>query len=101
MPLTTITMLPEDIRDGVRKDCNRCPIALAVDRHLKPGYEASIRIISYGIQRPIEGSTAHEVQNGELPDTVRAFIRVFDAAETFPLPSPITFELDIAEEALK
>ncbi len=81
----TITVTPDDCRDGVRGSCSGCPLALAVARAL-PG------------SRPLVSASAVWLTVGgrrtrvELPEEARRAVWVFDLEQTM---RPFVFSLDV------
>lgn len=97
MTVVRIDVTNADISNGVRLECTSCPVALAIDKLLKPIFQASVHsgyIILY----------RHEFHNyndaeviGSLDKSVRSFIKRFDINGYV---EPFTFELDIPDKFL-
>lgn len=89
----TVTVLQDDIDQGVRVDTGRCPIARAVRRDLAD-------LISGGNQVRVEdtrlditsGDGLFTVARGRLPRTAQTFVSDFD--EEQPVES-FKFEIEI------
>jgi hypothetical protein len=85
MTTYTIHVLQEDINDGEREKCKRCPIALAIQRTLDTKFADVFPHVAY--TRKTNGtfwSTA------ALPDIATAFIFRFDAGQPV---EPFSFEV--------
>lgn len=80
-----VSITQEGINDGVRRDCQSCPVALALTRAI--GEE----VIVSGIWCTIAPDTL-AVKMIELPRAVREWIVRFDRGF---LVSPFTFELEV------
>ena len=92
---TTITVTQEDINQGVRRKCDSCPIALAINRILRMEYKSSCFAHVYIKNRETGGVIYRTIP---LPDIAFNFILNFDRKEEV---YPITFTLDIPKEYLK
>jgi hypothetical protein len=85
----TINVTEEDIKQGEKQHCSRCPVALALRRVAK-GEPA---VIGYSIifSKDIEIET---------PDDVVEWIMDFDDDDGCDV-SPFSFEMDLPEEVVK
>ena len=83
----------EDINKGKRDNCRKCPVALAVQRVMPPGYKADIDqdYISYLDKAGIY----HILCNA--PAKVTTFIKRFDAGKPV---KPFTFTIKEAKNAM-
>lgn len=83
-----VNVTAEDIQQGRRRSCDRCPIALALYRAAE-GHD----IGSFGVGRFAcsgVGTVNHELMNAKLPAVARDFVLDFDVGISV---SPISFEL--------
>lgn len=88
MSTITIKVIQEDIDKGVAEDCERCPIAIAIERAM-PGFSADVAANWTVVQ---DQSIVHRYRT---PAGARHFIRKFDTlGATFV--RPFEFELPIA-----
>lgn len=89
-----IQVTAADVAKGQRKSCVACPIALAINRALKPGYHASLekRTISLNY-----GSRSIPQQVGLYPAGLTPFIIRYDLTGEM---SPFTFAMEIAERLI-
>ena len=81
-----ITMIDQDVKNGARYNCRKCPIALAVKRQIDGQdtvyvEEGEVRIESYKGFGTIES---------KMPQIAKNFINAFDDGD---LPEPISFVL--------
>lgn len=83
MTTIQISVTADDINAGIKNHCSKCPVALAVCRHLPMTEEVTSVSVWLGDDKAID-----------LPATARNFIRAFDAGERV---EPIIFELEVAE----
>ncbi len=103
--LVMIETTKEDVREGVARHCDRCPVARAVNRKLKPGFAARVSAATIEIHaEPIGGVVPSWRWTGEMPAVVGEFIRTFDN-RTSPsrrsrLKPPCSFSMDIPAEYL-
>lgn len=96
--LTKIDVTQADIINGVRMECTCCPVALAINKHLKPIFNSSVRTGYIIIRRKATGSYSDsDVLSTENNAEMREFIRAFDVRGHV---NPITFELDIPDKFL-
>lgn len=84
-----IQVTADDIREGVREDCCKCPVALAI-------YRAGIVLV--GVRNDeIEVVVGETYLNLPLPEPARDFIANFD--ESRPdyrrEPEPFNFEIEL------
>lgn len=80
-----IDVTEQDIQNGIKKDCNKCPIALATVRVLPPNY-THIVVECDKIEASNRGVNCYF----NLPHKARDFIERFD---TDNIVSPISFEI--------
>lgn len=91
--MTTIEVTREDIEAGSPFHCEACPIALAISRHLLPGFHAAVGGLWIRI---VQGF--HVVARFDTPEQAFQFMKAFDRGLT---DQPISFPLDIPAEFLK
>ncbi len=91
--MTTIKLSHRDIVKGERRNCGACPIALSVNRRLKPGFHCEIEN-TYGYVY-----NRKRVKHFKLPLNAVAFIQDFDSQEVDV--EPFQFEVDIPNEYLR
>src|SRR5690242_13482648 len=92
--MVTIDVTQEDIDRGNRANCRFCPIAMAIDRLVKPGVEAWIDPWSMAIFQGDKLVADFLVLSQSMSD----FIGLYDAGHYVP-PSRFSFELP--EECLR
>ena len=96
MPLLTkIEVNAEDIAAGEKKNCLRCPIALAIARVVAPG--GVLVSVGGGSVTLTDGRTAGGAGCGlDLPESAQVFVQEFDEPPNrFPVPAPFSFHLPI------
>jgi hypothetical protein len=88
-----IQVTQEDIDQGIRGMCYACPVARAINRHLREGYFSAVGIIL------IEIEDAEQIQFHEIdtPEIAAEFIRRFDHLSIRCTVEPIEFDLCIPE----
>lgn len=88
-----IKVTQDHIDKGEQEDCRACPIALAINALLTPGYVSDVaRTILIGT---VNGTMMHKIRT---PQIGVKFINLFDGGKYVV---PIEFELDIPERFLK
>ena len=90
--MTAINVTAEHIARGQRRDCEYCPVALAIRDALPDLIYARVGPGNIGLQRNAGECFIHL----EIPPDVVDFIRDYDARA---IPDPFTFELDYPEVA--
>lgn len=93
MPSVKINITEEDIRNGIRRDCNSCPVALAIFRLVK--LDTYIKVGPKAILLEREGRSV----GLELPRKPELFIRSYDNGSQLDF-DPFFFVLEIPEEYL-
>lgn len=96
-----VTVTEADIQHGKRADCAACPVALAINRLLKPRYSSRLeqKTITIGLDRVHEGQQELITQQlGLYPVEVAAKIRHYD--ETGDM-EPFSFGYDIVDRVLR
>ena len=83
--MTTINVTAEHIAKGKRRDCQSCPVALAI-RDALP----DVGVVKVGSEGLVLGNIPHLVEL-DLPKAVADFIWYFDDSG---LVKPFAFELD-------
>jgi len=81
--------------------CRNCPVALAVNSHLKAGYCASAgncTLKIFSVQGYVGDYDGHAIHACTMPEAARTFIRAFDREAAV---NPISFELELPEGLLK
>lgn len=91
-----IEVTQNDIDQGKPERCFECPISLAIQRHLKPEYQA--RVATFGVLF----RQGHQwLTETELPAEARSFIKQFDwPGQGARYVHPFKFPLDIPDEYL-
>jgi len=86
-----IQITQDDIKQGTVDNCDRCPIALAINRVLFVGHHAkvmgSISIYTY----------VHRRFTCKTPDVAKQFINNFDLGNSV---EPFEFDLEVPEKFL-
>jgi hypothetical protein len=67
----------EDIRNGIKGDCGRCPVALALSRVIPEDHLAGVGATEWTVY----DAAYRAVASGTLPDAVCDFIASFDAGD--------------------
>lgn len=98
--LTKVEVTQADISNGVMLECTMCPVALAINRHLNPVFQSSVRpgyiiLRSKFVKMLTEQYTDSEIIPTEK--TVHDFIHAFDM---HGYVQPFSFELDIPDNYL-
>lgn len=90
-----VNVTARDIVKGIRGECIKCPVALAVNRLLKKPYQATVGFITiyYKTTTNFEG-----VHGPLMPENVGAFIRTFDNRSP---PAPFKFKMYIPKIVLR
>lgn len=78
---------------GERYVCGRCPVALAINEHLKPGARAFVGTDTFGFWTLDDGLDL------ELPDAAKDFIHRYDNMQAITFP--VVFPLQIPRKFLK
>ena len=90
----TILVTQEDISQGVKKQCKRCPIALAVRRSLDTALTEVFPSVCY-----IKRNRDSFCETALLPDTAQDFIARFDHDQPVePFSFQLTFEVTFDED---
>lgn len=98
----TVNVTKNDIKRGVKADCSRCPIALAMRRILKAGTVISVIPEQVGLKR-----RERYFNHFSLPDMARRFAEAFDTspsrryAHHHANPHPVTFLVRIPRRYLR
>lgn len=87
MPIVEIEVTRENIADGRSFDCDYCPIALAIARHVRSNYRVSVGGMSCMIG----------TFSTDLPLSATEFVTRFDGGCRV---LPFTFTVDIPERYL-
>jgi len=88
--MTTINVTAEHIENGVRENCERCPVALAIMDAFPGASGIYVESRVFSISR--DGYRRDEIK---LPREASEFIWDFDASKTV---QPFSFELDYPAE---
>ncbi len=93
-----ISVTAANIVMGLRKHCERCPVALAVEPHLKPWLKPYVTstVIEICRKNPFLRCLAIV----QIPEKVIDFMYDFDFSCPRPKWEPFEFELDIPGEYL-
>jgi hypothetical protein len=86
-----IEVTQDDINNGIRNDCDRCPVALAISRAL-PACRVSVYPDEVEIVRQPGVISQHEP-----PSEVTTFVNRFDNPSNIAVISPFSFEMDFGE----
>lgn len=94
-PEVEITVMAKDIAEGVRQDCMRCPIALAIAR-VTPFKDAPIHVMTSEafIYVPLRKNRQCQFARYKLPVEAYAFISAFDTGATL---YPFTFTMWVVD----
>ena len=94
-----VHLTQEHISRGQSSDCNKCPVALAINEVLATGFYAAvggdtIRIFSTTLLRKADSPTGHTylVKEFFAPLEVSTFVDLFDTTEE---AKPMSFELEL------
>lgn len=88
-----IEVTETDIKEGIIKDCKRCPIANAISKAISDGIVVKVRYTMVDFMT-IEGRRYWR----KLPELATKFISDYDLG--YPVV-PFTFDLNLPEELLK
>lgn len=91
---TTINVTRKDIADGVRSDCQKCPISKAINRVLNSGFKAEVFLF----ETEFYDANENKIDAVLNPDPAREFIVRFDNKDKL---KPFSFEMEIPSEYLK
>jgi len=93
--LTTIhvTITRELAMRGERYVCARCPVALAINQHLLPGWAAWIHHTQGTV------SKGGQVHTFALPEVAQQFVATFDKHK--PVQFPVTFDVKLPKRLVK
>lgn len=86
--MTAVNVTAEHIAEGIRQDCERCPVALAIAAALP-----DLRYISVLSRAIIVLPRGRDFINIDTPRAVRKFVRDFDAGYGDPV-EPFSFDLE-------
>lgn len=97
-----VEVTTEDIENGTRMDCQRCPVALAITRLVKEDYYPQVSgrcvsILHSYTESGLDTTLWENVGVTCLPPETQRFVRRYDDGKT---PEPISFQLEIPEVAL-
>lgn len=92
--LVAIHVTDAHIAAGVRGDCARCPVALALAEHIKPGINVHVYDTAV-FWRGLE-----DIQTIDLPQDVYVWTGTFDYDVAY-WSKPISFELPIRKDLLR
>lgn len=90
-----INVTEDDIEHGIKSDCRKCPIALAINTHLADGYIVAVNMTDVFIQR--SSNLLSFLHVARLPLTACRFIHKFDC---YLAHTPFDFYLDIPDTYL-
>lgn len=93
--LVTISVTQDDITHGRCMDCYNCPVARAIQRHLRKDCTAQVGGGDYLIRSPW-----FILARGMLPSEARQFILRFDMALQQHQAAPIEFPLELPVNVL-
>jgi hypothetical protein len=91
--MTRIKVTQELIHAGERGECKSCPIALAIQIHVRPEVTVMVDDATIDFETLNDDHTWRR-----LPDAAKAFVSAFDNSEPC---GPFEFDLDIPTWALK
>ncbi len=86
----TIKVTKSDIKNGIKRDCDTCPIALAITRVLSPKYIIEIEPDQVNIYK--HGTILMDCGDYPLPKIAKAFILKFDRGHHV---NPFSFNLNV------
>lgn len=97
---TLIDVTAEDIARGIRRDCDSCPLALAIVRRCKQGAFVAVGTdtVHFYPNRSVTGRLAKEVVR--LPQSAADFRMCFDVHGPDQV-RPFQFEMHIPEQFRK
>lgn len=98
-----IVVTKRDIDMGVQDDCDKCPVATAVNRRLNGEWMASAFSKEIRITHKLAEDSGHHVtEDTRVPEKVSEFIADFDhwTIES-DLPKPFWFQVDMPKVCLK
>lgn len=79
-----VSVTAKDIREGNRQSCSRCPVALAVRRHMH-----GVRVTSEFLF-----TDGHDHPTAELPTAAKVFVHKFDTGSRV---EPFRFRIKVPE----
>jgi hypothetical protein len=91
MATVKVEVTQDDINNGKRGECSRCPLALAIRRAVRPEICVLVGSFDYVLQGD---RTRH---NRSLPQIAKNFVRRFD---DFAKCKPVSFSLCIPDDLL-
>jgi hypothetical protein len=93
-----VSVTQDDIFYGNTASCESCPIALAVNRLLRPDYHVSVVNDRVTVRKSSGREDERLVQWFKLPQTARVFILAFDATvRDWVVVNPFVFPLEVEE----
>lgn len=78
---------------GERSACTRCPVALAINEHLRLGMASRVGTFTFSV------CNSKDCFDGELPPAARRFVDRYD--HKLPIDFPVKFKLTLPKHALK
>jgi hypothetical protein len=95
-----VRVTARDIALGHRRNCQACPVALALTRHLADGYYVNVAPDGGGVFATSSDGPERYVGSFRLPTKVKKFIEAFDAGREL-CAKAFAFNLPLPLEALK
>lgn len=89
---TTIVLTEGDLAHGQVCHCYECPLALAIDRHLKPGYFAAV-FYEFGSIQPRDGHIMNRIGSFDMPSKAREIISAIDHNKEIKTPCKVKIPL--------
>ena len=89
----SVTVSKTDIRLGKRNQCRKCPVAIALCRHVKPNVVVSI---GHALGFWINGYEHGRLVEAEMPEEVLDWVYRYDNNHHV---EPMTFNVNIPDEA--
>lgn len=89
---TTILLTEGDLAHGQVRHCYECPLALAIDRHLKPEYFAAV-FYGFGSIQPRDGQIMNGIGSFDMPPRAREIISAIDHGKEIKTPCKVKIPL--------
>lgn len=94
-----IQVTEEHIAKGVKANCRKCPLALAIKSYLRPGFDIEVSFGWVVVRETNETHVYKSVwESKDLPAVTSQFMHEFDSKRKV---HPFSFELDVPQQYLK